>query len=468
MAADGAGGRLRLRARIAPVRVRTTLIAATTVAAALIAGAVAMSAVQSNALLTSVDDSLRVRARDLGASLAEGSLPTVVGVRDHEDAVVQIVADDGTVIAASANAGAAPLLPAGFAPGDVEVLRTVETLSIDDAPFRVIARTVDSVAGPATIYVAEAIDDQRESVALLNRTLTVAVPLFTLLVGGLTWLVVGRALAPVEAIRAEVGAIGARDLGRRVPEPNVDDEIGRLARTMNGMLERIESAHERQRRFVADASHELRAPLTAMRAQLEVDLAASDEGRRVETEQAVLEETVALQRLVDDLLTLASNDDGSPLRLATVDLDDVVLAEIRRARESAALLGIQIDAGGVSGAQLTGDRDQLRRAVRNLLENAVRHARARVAVSLVENDTGVTLVVDDDGPGIPAGARERVFERFTRLDEARSRDDGGTGLGLAIARDIVERHGGAIRAEAANPAGARFVVTLPLPDHGRL
>ena len=456
MAAEPLGRRRWLR--LASVRVRTTLAATLIVALGLAAGAVALSVVQERALTSRVDDALRVRAQDVATLLEDGNLPPVLGVRDREEALVQVVGPGGEIVSASANVAGQPLLVGDLGDGGSE-LRTLDGLPIDDEPFRALARRVDLTGGSYTIYVAEALDDVRDGQAVLNRSLAVAVPLLTLLVGGLTWIVVGRALAPVEAIRLEVAEIGGDELHRRVPEPRLDDEIGRLARTMNAMLERVEDAHERQRRFVADASHELRTPLTGMRAQLEVDLASTDGAGREQTERAVLEETVRLQRLVEDLLALARDEgDREPSREA-VDLDDVVFREVESARAVAG--EVEIDSSGVSGAQLRGDAGQLARVVRNLLDNAVRHANSRVIVALVEDGPTLTLTVDDDGTGIPEDQRGQVFERFARLDEARTRREGGAGLGLAITHEIVERHGGTIAVDASDYGGARFVVRLP-------
>jgi len=280
-----------------------------------------------------------------------------------------------------------------------------------------------------------------------------------LVVGGTTWVVSGRALQPVEAIRQEVEAIGAEDLHRRVPAPDTADEIGRLARTMNAMLVRLDDATERQRRFVADASHELRSPLTGIRARLEVDLAYPEGADWRATERDVLEDAVRLQHLVDDLLALAASDAAASDRSARapVDLDEIVLSEARRLRSRSEH---RIDTAGVSGAQLQGAPDALARAVRNLLDNAARHARSTVTITLRESATAVTLTVTDDGPGIPPEERARIFERFARLDDGRARDVGGTGLGLAITHDIVVSHGGTI--EVDNAPGARFTVSFPL------
>jgi signal transduction histidine kinase len=283
--------------------------------------------------------------------------------------------------------------------------------------------------------------------------------LLLLVVGAGAWTLAGRALRPVEAIRREVEAIGAEDLHRRVPEPPTGDEIERLARTMNTMLTRLDDSAERQRQFVADASHELRSPLAGIRAQLEVSLAYPDRGDRHAIDEEMLSDAVRLQRLVDDLLLLSrleASNSGQPAR-QPVDLDAIVFREIRRLQARSA---IRTDARHVSGAQVVGDPDELTSVVRNLLENAARHAESEITVALHEDDHDAVLSITDDGPGIPSESFDQIFERFARLDEGRQRDAGGSGLGLAIVHSIVSAHGG--RIEVRNVPGARFTVTLPL------
>jgi signal transduction histidine kinase len=263
----------------------------------------------------------------------------------------------------------------------------------------------------------------------------------------------------VEQIRGEVDGIGLGELDRRVPQPPGRDEIARLAGTMNEMLDRLDVSNRQQQRFVADASHELRTPLARLRTEIEVAQAApaasTTDG---EVLRSLHDEVDNLQRLTDDLLVLARNDAGvSDGAGRAVDLDDVVLEEVRAVDAH----GLSLDTRRVSAAQVLGHREQLRRVVANLLDNAVRHAERSVTVRLAETDGVVQLEVADDGPGVPAGRQADVFERFGRLDESRTEGRGGTGLGLAIARDLVERHGGTIAVDSHYEAGARFVVTLP-------
>ncbi len=274
--------------------------------------------------------------------------------------------------------------------------------------------------------------------------------------GVLAWYLAGRALRPVEAIRAEAASITHTTIHRRVPVPATHDEISRLASTMNEMLDRLEDASTRQRRFVSDASHELRSPVASIRTQLEVALRRPGRDDWPMVAERVLAEDERLEQAVADLVELARLDEGVAYSdLAEVDLDEVVFEECSRER------AIPVDTSGVSGGRVNGRRDALARSVRNLVDNACRHAESRVAVTLQTTDGTVELVVTDDGPGIAPEDRTRVFERFTRLDEGRARDAGGMGLGLAVVRSTVERHGGTVTIEDADPHGARMVVRIP-------
>ena len=293
----------------------------------------------------------------------------------------------------------------------------------------------------------------------LKRTMFIAVPLLILLVGTAVWYLAGRALRPVEAIRSEAEAITGSTLDRRVPEPSSQDEVGRLARTMNAMLDRLQVSSQRQRQFVSDASHELRSPIASIRTNLEVALRNQDRANWPEIASRALADDERLEAMVSNLLDLARLDEyeePTPLTsLPEVDLDELVLEETLRPHRSL------IDTTRLSAGRVHGRNEQLARVVRNLLDNADRHATSRVDVSLQHDTDEVTLIVDDDGSGIAADDRARVFERFTRLDDGRARDDGGLGLGLAMVRSIVERHDGTVEIDDAPLGGARFSVRLP-------
>ena len=401
-------------------------------------------------LTDNLDEGLNQRADTIAAVVGD-MLPTELSA--DEDLLIQVVDSKGLVVSASANlAGAQPITP--LRPG----IRNVANVPGRPEEFRVLVREISSGSAQVTLLVGVNNDDVTDPVTILTRLLAVTVPAVVLVLGALTWWLTGRTLRPVEKMRVELAEITGSNLGRRVAEPATGDEVDRLAHTMNETLDRLEGAIRRQQRFVADASHELRSPLTRMRAELEVDLASGDLSDPTRTAQSVLEETIDLQQLVEDLLHLARGDDDvADSDFRPVDLDDIVLREARRLRERGR---VAVDLKGVAAAQTIGDPHQLARAVRNLLENAERHAASTVTVGLDETDGRVLLTVCDDGDGISPEDRDIIFERFTRLDDARTRDTGGTGLGLAIVRDIIKRHHGTVDLDSS--AETRFVVELPL------
>jgi signal transduction histidine kinase len=280
------------------------------------------------------------------------------------------------------------------------------------------------------------------------------------LLGLIVWISIGRALRPVEAMRREADVITSAHLGSRLALPQGNDEIPRLARTLNEMLDRIDLSHRLQRQFVSDASHELRSPLSSIRQSAEVARAYPDRVPLARLADDVLAESHRLESLVTALLLLARLDDsGAPSDDELVDVDDLVLDEVRRVRPGSG--PVRVDLSQVSAGQVHGSAVLLAQVVRNLVENAVRHAGSQVCVSLHEQGDRVELYVDDDGVGIPDDDRQRVFERFVRLDEARARDGGGSGLGLAIVQKIVEVLGGTVDVGTAPIGGARFRVSLP-------
>ena len=455
-----AGALRSLPSSLASIRVRTVLLASVAVAAGLIGAAFGLVALQRDALTDNVDVAVTLRADDITSLLREGTLPAELTVTDVEVSLVQVLDESGTIVLASQNiAGHGPVVDDRPGSGESSI-RKVEGLPIDDDEgFRVLTRGVETQTQAYTIIVAGSLDPVHESIESLVAVLRWGLPLLIAGVAGGIWVLVGRALSPVEAIRREVAGITRQQLGRRVPEPGANDEIARLARTMNEMLDRLESAQERQDRFVGDASHELRSPLASIRTQLEVDLARPESAPWESTMSGVREDVVRMQRLVDDLLLLARSDAGEvEYARGLVDLDDVVLAGAAAQRESS---DVEIDTSAVSAGQVRGDSSQLQRVVRNLLENATRYASTRVAVTLRETNGAASLIVEDDGAGIPAEERNRIFERFSRLDSARARDHGGAGLGLSIVRTIVEGHGGAVSVDESAIGGARFVVKLP-------
>lgn len=443
------------------MRARTTAAASLLVALFLALAAWLLLVTLEQGLEQAQDDATRGRLRGLVALAESGRLPARLGPF-AEDTFGQVVAADGTVLASSPRFAGRPVA-VRFDPGSgqtrVRDIAVREGDEIED--YRVWAVRADSPDGWVVAYVGSSRERVTEAVSTLTGLLLLGVPVLASVLAGLTWVLLGRALHPVEAIRSEVADISSSGLDRRVPVPPGDDEIARLARTMNEMLERLEQATRRLTAFTSDASHELLSPLAAFRTELEVALTHPEHADWPEVAEELLEQCHEMEGLVRDLLFLAQQDERRPLPPpdALVDLDDVVLEEAARLR---AIGSAVVDTTAVSAAPVRGDRRQLRRLVRNLLDNAARHAAARVEVRLGLGgvDDIVELVVLDDGPGVPAADRARIFERFVRLDDARSRDSGGAGLGLAIVATVAAHHGG--RAEVRDTTeGAAFVVHLP-------
>ncbi|HKZ19241.1 MAG TPA: HAMP domain-containing sensor histidine kinase [Acidimicrobiia bacterium] len=438
------------------IRFKVTAVAVSVLTLILVLGGVILVSFQRSSLTATIDEALMQRADDLSALIDEdpdsgGTFPAGAG-----EGLAQLVTADGRVLASTPNLSGAGPLPLEVPMGDSDLIRTTSGLGVDDDSFRLLTRPVGD---EIYLHVGNEFEVVAEAAESLIGLLAIVLPLLILVSAGLTWAMVGRTLRPVEQIRAEVAEIESGALHRRVPRPGTGDEIDRLAETMNEMLARLESSIVRQRRFVADASHELRSPLTRIRSALELE-SRTGNPTAAGDEKDLLRDVIEMQQLVDDLLYLARADEGEakPV-LQAVDLDDVVIAEGQRLRADNR---VHVDLRGVSGALVNGDPVQLRRAVRNLLENAQRHAKEHVAVSLSEQEGEAVLVVADDGGGIPEADFERVFERFTRLDDSRTAHTGGSGLGLAIAREIVQSHGGTLKLARSGTIGASFEVRLPL------
>lgn len=443
-------GRLRRWSR--RLRVQVTLAAAGVTVLAALGGAVVFLGALDQNLEDSLVEGAQQQASAVAARLAEGADPAAAVASGKDDVVVQVLAADGRILATDHPDVTSPLA------GTVGTATEVDVPVLDDS-FAVAA-----VAGGdgrlAVVGVAE--EGRRRALQVALELLAIGVPLAVLLVGVVVWTAVGRALRPVEQMRREAAAITSEHLHRRLPELPGDDEIPRLAVTLNEMLDGIDAGQRRQRQFVSDASHELRSPLAVIRQLVEV--AQRQPGATsVETLAAqVLREETRMEELVAALLALARLDAGTLGATLAVDVDDLVHAEVERLRPLTP--SIVIDRSAVGAGQVRGDAVLLGQVVANLLANAARHATHTVRVSLAEADGAVRLAVEDDGPGIDAADRERVFERFVRLDEARTRDAGGSGLGLAIVRDVVTAHGGHAHVETAALGGARFVVDLPATD----
>ena len=442
-----------------------------------------MYTLQMNSIRRVIHGRLQVYATQIAKAGRGGSWPDplpafgfdpnaqaqVLDADDHVLAATRTLAGMPTLYTLPAGSGTPVRRPAadGLIPGDVQVvaIRTV-----------VAGRPVTIVTGTPSGLLSSVEQD------FMHRLL-IGVPVILVLAVGAVWLIVGRALRRVEQIRRAVTDITSADLTQRVPEPESRDEIGKLARTMNDMLARLDEAARRQRRFVADASHELRSPLAAIRTTLEVGLAYPGRAPWPEIVTQATEQAHRLEVLIQQLLLLAKADDRllavcrepvEPAEVLAALLDEVRAAlpagvsaaagaDAAEADPAAATRDVAITLRAESGLVVAADPALLERMLRNLVDNAVRHARGSVAVTLAGGaDAGTVRVdVDDDGPGIPVPDRERAFDRFVRLDESRERGTGNAGLGLAIAREIAEAHGGTIGVADSPAGGARLTVVLP-------
>lgn len=400
--------------RLRAVRLRATLIAVLAVALALVAGGTALVLGLRAELGNDVRDAARARAQEVARVIEAGRGVPAPTVADPGEEFLQVVDAAGKVVAASTNVEGQPAL-VRLEPGRSAWVQT----PLDEDRFLVVAVGAQDGDRGLVVLDGRAPAGVAEAASTVTRLLLIGLPVLLVLAAAATWAAVGLA------------------------------------------LRRVARAEAAQRRFVSDASHELRSPVATVRQHAEVALAHPGRADAGALAATVHDEAVRMQRLVDDLLLLARADEGAPAApRRPVDLDDLVLEELRRLRSTT---GLHIDSAAVGAARVTGDEDALRRLVRNLGENAARFARTSVVFMLADTGDGrVRLVVEDDGPGIPAADRTRVFDRFVRLDESRSREAGGAGLGLAIVAEVAAAHRGTVMAGAVpDGGGARFTVTLP-------
>ncbi len=443
------------------LRARLTLLATALFTVAVVTGAILVLTLQRVALLRVLDSSAQKTAADVAQQMRADPRRTTVHPSTGGVTEVQVVNADDVVIAASPGSNRfTPLVDPEHLEAARAGQRFVITSPTTGVGLRVLAQKVDA----RTVLVVTDLSRIDDSIRVLTRAALIGGPLAVLLMGLATYFVVALTLRPVAALRhgaADISAAGLSD--QRLPIPGPQDEIHRLAITLNAMLDRIDSATARQRTFVGDAAHELRSPLASLRVQLEVAQRIGPDGDWTSFLDEVLEDVGRLDRLVSDLLALARMDEAPRIarRREPVRLDELlgtVAGGYRHAR-------VPVRVTDLPETELEGDPDALRRIVVNLVDNAVRHAIAEVAVRLTQGAPGapITLEVIDDGPGIPVEERERVFDRFYRLEASRSRESGGSGLGLPIVRDLVRAQGGSVRLgeRADGKPGLRAVVTLP-------
>jgi signal transduction histidine kinase len=443
------------------ISARSAATSAVVVLVALAFAGAAFDLILYRSLLAGVDDATAGRVRTIVDALHSGSpndLDSAVLATTQRVVAIQLIAPDGTVVKRAGSAPATPLIPInefGF-----DLRRGMPDDAVADDDMRVSGQKVDGRSGQYTVLVgggSEAVEATVRTVALLVAG---TAPIITGVAAAATYRLVRRSLQSVDAIRSRVAEISTSDLAERVPVPTSRDEISALAVTMNEMLARLEAGHQAQQRFLSDASHELRSPLSTIISGLEV---AEAHPELLDAELAVdtlLPEAHRMRVLIEDLLLLARADEQSlVMRKEEVALDELAEVEAARVRREA---GCTIHAD-ICPTRLTGDPAGMSRMIRNLVDNAVRHANSLIVIEASSRDSTAVLRISDDGPGIAPAERTRVFERFVRLDSDRSRSGGGAGLGLAIVAEVVAAHGGTVTIDDRPGGGTK--VTVELPQH---
>jgi heavy metal sensor kinase len=454
-----------------PIRARLTVwYAALLAVIVIVLGAFLVLRLRSD-LQAQVDRDVRAGAATITSGYAADGTDEFLEVAEkvlpHGGSAAQVLDPSGRVLltygdSVSARGMAPPEARAAALSGRTRLL----TASLGDSGerFRVMALPARRLGEPRVVVVAESLANVERSVNRVLVLLLFAGPaaLAATALGG--WWLARKALLPVERMTSQAQEIGIDRLDERIAVPRANDEIGHLAVTLNAMLDRLERGVGEKHRLIADASHELRTPLAVMRAELDVTLRGEDlspDARAVL--ESAREEVGRMSRTVNNLLTLAEVDEGRlGLLPARVELRDAIEAAARPLRPLAAAKHLQLEVGG-DGAEAEADPQRLHQAITNFIENAIKYARpdGHVRATAWSTDAEVGVTVADDGPGIPAEAREHLFDRFYRVDGARGRDDGGSGLGLAICREIAGAHGGRVWVESEEGRGSRFSLALP-------
>jgi heavy metal sensor kinase len=459
--------------RRAPIRLRLTAWYVVVIAAVL-AALIAFVVTRLKSDLTSeLDRSLRAAAQQIALGYsAEGpaefldTAQTVLPGSRSERSGAQLLDPNGRVLLTQGDAVPRRALIDAVARTQALSGRTVVRSQHVDAPrehLRILAREVRRGRRHEVVVVAESLRevDLAASRVLVLLLVGSAAALLVITCGG--WWLARKALRPVERMTRRADEIGLDDLRQRITVPRVHDELGHLARTLNAMLDRLERGVDARQRLVADASHELRAPLAAMRTELDVSLRHDTLGDEARAVLASARDDVArMSRIVDNLLTLAHVDEGQlALVMQPHDLHAVADAVARAHRAAAEAAGVDVTVEG-DPLLIDGDRDRLDQVLSNLVHNAIRHTPqgGHVRICLWDDHSEAGFTVSDTGPGVPPDAREHIFERFVRQDPARGRD-GGAGLGLAICKEIVHAHHGRIWMRGHEPHGSAFVVALP-------
>jgi signal transduction histidine kinase len=451
----------RLNPMRASVRTRSAIAAAVVMTICLALAGGVLLLVLYRSLASTAQNAAAARAEQISTQLrtdAPREVDPSLLVTDSQIGAVQIVDAAGTVLAASTGAPRSPLATAVLTAGQARSVGRAEDPG-GEFDYWVSARATAVPGGPVTILVGADREPVESVVTRVAALLAVGCPIIIALVILGTYRLVGAALRPVEAIRAQVASISSTDLAQRVPVPGTRDEVAYLALTMNAMLARLERGRAAQHRLVSDASHELRSPLSTITTALEMATGRPELLDNELIDESLLPEAHRMRQLIEDLLLLArADEDAMELRHDDVDIDDLLLAEASRLRGMESVHAVT----HIEACRTVGDHAALARVIRNLVDNAVRYAASTVTMDCHPESGHVVIIIGDDGPGIPAEDRARVFERFVRLDPTRTRSSGASGLGLSIVEQIVRSHGGTVAVGDAASRGAVFTLTLPL------
>jgi len=448
------------------LRARLTLVATAIFSVAVLTGAILVLQLQRYALLNVLDSTAQKTATSVVTQLQTSENGIYDEIEPSSGGVTSIQVVNAADQVINGTPGFRKILPV-LSPSQLNDARAGHRIDITNATSQLGERVVAQKIGPYTVLVVTDLTRVDDSIRVLRRAALIGGPLAVLLMGLATYLVAALTLRPVAELRhgaADITETGLTD--KRLPVPGARDEIHRLAVTLNAMLDRIDSSTRKQRTFVGDAAHELRSPLASLRVQLEVAQRIGPDVSWSGLVDEVLEDVSRLDRLVEDLLALARLDESRKApQMEPVELDK--LMEDVAARYQYAPVPVHIDEA--VPVTVKGNADALARVIVNLTDNAVRHAAGEVTLALATKRDGSTssaiLTVTDDGPGIPAEERDRVFDRFYRLEQSRSRVSGGSGLGLAIVQDLVRTHGGTITLHDRDDGRGGLCAEVQIPLH---
>jgi two-component system, OmpR family, sensor kinase len=441
-----------------PLRFKLTL-AFTGVMAVLLTGAgIALSLLVAQNLDNTIDDGLDARAGDAAAIVASRAGQRVL--TNTGEAFAQVLNANGKVVDTTSGAGDAPLLDRASLARARQGIATTERTLQDGARVRLLARPVNADGTKEIVVVGEPLAQRERALGALHALLAIGGPIALLIASVVGYVLAAAALRPVERMRRHAAAVTAAGTSERLPVPPGNDEIGRLGRTLNEMLARLEVAFKRERAFVSDASHELRTPLAILRTELELALRGKHTQEELEDAlRSAAEEAERLSSLAEDLLVIARSDQGRlPVHPEPLVAGDVLQRVAGRFQTRAKVERRPITAEPSEGVSLNADPARIEQALANLVDNALTYGEGTVVLSARRENGRVELHVFDQGPGFPPDFLPRAFERFTRADEARTR--GGTGLGLAIAAAVAGAHGGTAHARNIE-GGADVWIALP-------